>query len=89
MTCHVITVTAMYTVHCTCNYSVPSQPQTPPCIALLRKHQRVVQNYYLRYMSGFDAQLMRDVVMVRSQTLVVTERGEETQGCNPAVVYRI
>ena len=34
-------------------------------LALLRKNQRVVQNYYLRYLGGYDAQLMRDVVMVR------------------------
>ena len=32
--------------------------------AILRKHERVVQNYFLRYMGGYDAQLMRDVVMV-------------------------
>ena len=27
----------------------------------------VVQNYYLRYMGGYDAQLIRDVVMVKSE----------------------
>lgn len=63
MACHVITVTAMYIV----TTLFPLNPPPLPCIALLRKHQRVVQNYYLRYMSGFDAQLMRDVVMVRSK----------------------
>jgi NCK-associated protein 1 len=31
--------------------------------ALLRRHRIVVQNYYLRYMGGYDAQLIRDVVM--------------------------
>ncbi|XP_064384719.1 nck-associated protein 1 homolog [Halichondria panicea] len=30
---------------------------------LVNKHHRVILNYYLRYMSGFDAQLMRNVVM--------------------------
>ena len=33
-------------------------------IALLRKHYRIIQNYHLKYMSGFDAAYMRDVVMV-------------------------
>ncbi len=32
--------------------------------ALVQKHHRIILNYYLRYMSGFDAQLMRNVVMV-------------------------
>jgi len=49
------------------DYNDPALPelifQIVQLKALLRKHQRVVQNYYLRYMSGFDAQLMRDVVM--------------------------
>jgi NCK-associated protein 1 len=30
---------------------------------LLRKHRLVVQKYYLCYLGGYDAQLMRDVVM--------------------------
>ena len=33
-------------------------------LALLRKYYRVIQSYFLRYMSGFDAAFMRDVVMV-------------------------
>ena len=30
----------------------------------MQKHKMIVQNYYLRYLGGYDAQLMRDVVMV-------------------------
>lgn len=33
-------------------------------VALMRKHHRVILNYYLKYMSGFDAQMLRNVVMV-------------------------
>ena len=32
--------------------------------ALMRKHHRIILNYYLKYMSGFDAQMLRNVVMV-------------------------
>ena len=34
------------------------------CVDLMRKHHKLIQNYYIKYMSGFDAQLMRNVVMV-------------------------
>ncbi len=37
---------------------------SPLSSALTRKHYKVIQSYYLRYMSGFDAAYMRDVVMV-------------------------
>ena len=30
----------------------------------MRKHHRIILNYYLKYMSGFDAQMLRNVVMV-------------------------
>ena len=33
-------------------------------VALMLKHRRVVQNYHLKYLGGFDAQLMRHTVMV-------------------------
>ena len=33
-------------------------------VALLHKHHRIILNYYVRYLSGFDAQLMRNVVLV-------------------------
>ena len=33
-------------------------------LALMRKHHRIILNYYLKYMSGFDAQMLRNVVMV-------------------------
>ncbi len=36
-------------------------------VALMRKHHRIIANYYMKYMSGFDAQLMRNVVMVSLQ----------------------
>ena len=37
--------------------------------ALVQKHHRIILNYYLRYMSGFDAQLMRNVVMVSKRVM--------------------
>lgn len=35
-----------------------------PVAALMWKHHRIILNYYLKYMSGFDAQMLRNVVMV-------------------------
>ena len=31
----------------------------------MKKHHQIISNYYIKYMAGFDAQLMRNVVMVR------------------------
>lgn len=40
-------------------------PSFSVCVSVLaRKHYKVIQAYYLKYMSGFDAAYMRDVVMV-------------------------
>ena len=39
-------------------------------IALMRKHHRIILNYYLKYMSGFDAQMLRNVVMVSFPTIL-------------------
>ena len=58
----------------TYTHSLDTLMHTHTHTALLRKHQRIVQNYHLRYMSGFDAQLMRDVVMVRRKLLCQTIR---------------
>lgn len=33
----------------------------------MRKHHRIIANYYIKYMAGFDAQLVRNVVMVRER----------------------
>ena len=33
-------------------------------IALIRRYAKVIQNYYLRFMGGFDAAQMREIVMV-------------------------
>lgn len=35
----------------------------------MRKHHRIILNYYLKYMSGFDAQMLRNVVMVSLSVL--------------------
>ena len=36
----------------------------------MRKHHRIILNYYLKYMSGFDAQMLRNVVMVGLSVLL-------------------
>ena len=33
-------------------------------IALVKKYAKVIQNYYLKFMGGFDAAQMREIVMV-------------------------
>ena len=40
----------------------------------MRKHHRVIATYYMKYMSGFDAQLMRNVVMVRKWCALASVR---------------
>ena len=37
---------------------------------LMRKYHRIIRNYYIKYLSGFDAALMREVVMVSEQFCV-------------------
>ena len=33
-------------------------------VALVKKYAKVIQNYYLKFMGGFDAAQMREIVMV-------------------------
>ena len=50
---------------CTSLAKLPTLMYTICCFAaLMRKHHRIILNYYLKYMSGFDAQMLRNVVMV-------------------------
>ncbi len=33
-------------------------------IGLVRRYSKIIQNYYLKFMGGFDAAQMREIVMV-------------------------
>ena len=52
----------LYKCACQVLYSISAYHS--PIAALMRKHHRIILNYYLKYMSGFDAQMLRNVVMV-------------------------
>ena len=49
----------------------------------MRKHHRIILNYYLKYMSGFDAQMLRNVVMVSLSVLLWDMSAMAAIPCRP------